>query len=79
MIRYLTDINAIMDRYRIDIDILRARKPREKHMKIGTFSQHEGGYTGWIKTAGLCLEAVMFSAVPVKQGSGPDFVIRCPT
>src|SRR6516225_11264340 len=44
-------------------------------MKIGTFTQHGGGYTGWINTAGLCLEAVTFSAMPLKQGSGPDFVI----
>jgi uncharacterized protein (DUF736 family) len=44
-------------------------------MKIGTFTQHGEGYTGWINTAGLDLTDVTFSAVPVKQGSGPDFVI----
>lgn len=44
-------------------------------MKIGTFSQLENGYTGWINTAGLVLTDVTFSAVPAKQGSGPDFVI----
>jgi uncharacterized protein (DUF736 family) len=44
-------------------------------MKIGTFTQHGEGYTGWINTAGLDITDVTFSRVPVKQGSGPDFVI----
>jgi uncharacterized protein (DUF736 family) len=44
-------------------------------MKIGTFTQQEDGYIGWISTAGLGLADVFFSRVPAKQGSGPDFVV----
>jgi uncharacterized protein (DUF736 family) len=44
-------------------------------MKIGTFTQHGEGYIGRISTGGLYLPEVTFSAVPVKQGNGPDFVI----
>jgi uncharacterized protein (DUF736 family) len=47
----------------------------EKHMKIGTFTQQEQGYIGYIDTAGLRVADVTFSPMPVKQGSGPDFVI----
>ena len=44
-------------------------------MKIGTFTQDGDGYTGSISTAGLSIAYVTLSAMPVKQGSGPDFVI----
>ena len=44
-------------------------------MKIGTFTQQEQGYIGWIDTAGLRVADVTFSPMPIKQGSGPDFVI----
>jgi uncharacterized protein (DUF736 family) len=44
-------------------------------MKIGTFTQQEDGYTGLIDTAGLRVADVTFSPMPVKQGSGPDFII----
>ena len=44
-------------------------------MKIGTFTQQEQGYVGWIDTAGLRVADVTFIRMPVKQGSGPDFVI----
>ena len=46
-------------------------------MKIGTFTQQENGYTGWINTAGLGLADVKFIPMPAKQGNGPDFVVIC--
>jgi uncharacterized protein (DUF736 family) len=44
-------------------------------MKIGTFTQQEQGYVGSVETAGFRVADVTFSPMPVKQGSGPDFVI----
>lgn len=44
-------------------------------MKIGTFIEDGDGYSGSISTAGLSITYVTFSPMPVKQGSGPDFVI----
>ena len=44
-------------------------------MKIGTFTQEELGYIGYIDTAGLCVADVRFIRMPVKRSSGPDFVI----
>jgi uncharacterized protein (DUF736 family) len=44
-------------------------------MKIGSFIQNGDDYTGSISTAGLGIEEVTFSPVPIKQGSGPDFVV----
>jgi hypothetical protein len=40
-------------------------------MKIGTFTQEELGYIGYIDTAGLRVADVRFIRMPVKQGSGP--------
>jgi uncharacterized protein (DUF736 family) len=48
---------------------------KEKHMKIGNFTQQGEGYIGSIRTAGLAVADVVFSPMPVKQGSGPDFVV----
>ena len=44
-------------------------------MMIGKFTQQGEGYTGWINCFRICLETVTFSPMPLKQGSGPDFVI----
>ena len=44
-------------------------------MKIGTFTHEGDGYTGSIATAGLNIAEVSFSPMPIKQGSGPDFVV----
>lgn len=44
-------------------------------MKIGKFTQDGDGYTGSINTAGLSIAYVTFSPMPIKQGSGPDFVV----
>jgi len=44
-------------------------------MKIGTFTEQEHGYIGWINAAGLRVADVMFSPVTAKQGNGPDFVV----
>ena len=44
-------------------------------MKIGTFTQEELGYIGYIDTAGLCVADVRFIRMPLKRSSGPDFVI----
>jgi uncharacterized protein (DUF736 family) len=44
-------------------------------MMIGKFTQDGEGYTGSINTAGLSIAYVTFSPMPVKQGSGPDFVV----
>ena len=44
-------------------------------MKIGTFTKDGDGYTGSICTAGLSIAEVTFGPSPVKQGSGPDFVV----
>jgi uncharacterized protein (DUF736 family) len=40
-----------------------------------SFTQYGEGYTGSINTFGLSFAAVTFSPMPVKQGSGPDFVV----
>lgn len=44
-------------------------------MIIGKFTQQEQGYIGWIDTAGLRVADVTFSPMPLKQGSGPDFIV----
>jgi uncharacterized protein (DUF736 family) len=44
-------------------------------MKIGSFTEQGAGYAGSISTAGLSVVDVTFSPIPVKQGSGPDFVV----
>lgn len=44
-------------------------------MIIGKFTQDGEGYTGSINTAGLSIVEVTFSPMPVKHGSGPDFVV----
>jgi len=44
-------------------------------MMIGKFTDNNGAYKGSVNALGLSLAAVTFSPMPVKQGSGPDFVV----
>jgi uncharacterized protein (DUF736 family) len=59
----------------IEAAIPAASPQKEKHMIIGNFTEQEQGYAGVITTAGLRVTGVQFRPVPVKQGSGPDFVV----
>lgn len=44
-------------------------------MMIGKFTRQDDGYTGSIATVGLSIAEVTFSPMPIKQGSGPDFIV----
>jgi uncharacterized protein (DUF736 family) len=44
-------------------------------MIIGTFQKSGDGYSGEVLSFALHVPAVTFNAVPLKQGSGPDFVV----
>jgi len=44
-------------------------------MMIGKFTQQDDGYVGDIIGLGLKVPSIIFSPVPAKQGSGPDFIV----